>query len=193
MSGDFTGDDLNRIVELGGQALELEDRFICGCLSRNPVYSGSKQAFGITYLKDERYYQRLILRALLPSFPYMVKPEYRDGHFDIALLDSSGEGPAALGELKLWMDPAFGAVPDIVRDIEKLAKETCAQFVLVFTSAKKGELDGCVEELLKRLQCSEKKQYLYRFDSEYDKDGKGTIEHNGEFALIGVLLKESVG
>ncbi len=194
MSRSFNSDDLRRIVELGGQALEAEDRFICGCLHRNPAYRESSQVAGIVYLKDEGYYQRLIVRALLPSFPYIVKPEYAQGgrKFDIALFSAVNEDPVALGELKLWMDSAFGAVPGIAADIGKLARGSWGQFVLVFTSAKKGDLDGCIEKMLTMLKCSGNKACLYKFDSEFNNDGHGNIEHDAEFALIGILLKESV-
>ena len=61
-------------------------------------------------------------------------------------------------------------------------------FLLIFTATKKSELDAWVGQVLAKLECSEKKHYVYRFDSLYDKDGKGTIEQDGVFALIGMFL-----
>jgi hypothetical protein len=193
MNEGFTGDDLAEIVKLGGRALEVEDRFICGCLRRNSAYRGSKQPAGIVYLKNERYYQRVIVGALLASFGYVVKPEYPRGgnSFDFALVSAVGGDAVALGELKLCMDKPLGPISEIVGDIEKLRTESCGQFVLLCYLAEKSQLEACINDLLRELGCSGNKRYTYAFDTEYDRDGKGTIEQNGEFALIGVLLKES--
>ena len=124
MSKIFTEKDLERIVELAGQALESEDRFICGCFERNSIYRKNKATPGITYFKNEGYYQRFVLRALLPSFPFLVKVEHKQ--FDIALFRGSNEPPVALGEMKLAMDAGFGAVPSIKSDIKKLSRQDCA-------------------------------------------------------------------
>jgi hypothetical protein len=134
------------------------------------------------------------VRGLLPSFPYIVKPEYRKGRgpYDIAVLNAPNEEPVALGELKLWMDKGRKAIPKIASDIKKLASEACKQFVLVFTSARKDLLEECIEDLLKSLECCHKAHPLYRFDSEFDSDGHGNIEPHAEFALIGILLKGGV-
>src|SRR5438046_2281260 len=151
MTSSFAGEELKQIVDLGGQALESEDKYIRKCFKNNPVYGG--QVPGITFLRDERYYQRIVVRALFPSFRYMVKPEYKK--FDMALFQSSPE-PVALGELKLWLDAAFGAIRGIRRDMKKLSAVNCAQFILVFTAGAKEWLPEGVDEMLGRLECSKK-------------------------------------
>jgi hypothetical protein len=189
MSKAFSGEDLSKIVTLAGQALEAEDRYICGCFQRNPTYGDSDLVPGIKLLCDERFYQRVVHRALLASFPYFVKLEYKG--FDIALFESWRDAkPAALGEIKDAMAPGLAEdVRKIRKDIEKLRqKEGCGHFLLIFAVVGKDAWPGWVDELLKDLRCSKEKHYEYAFDTA--NDNNGTIERQGwVFAVIGVLLR----
>jgi hypothetical protein len=183
MPGDFERDDLETIVRLSGQLLEFEDRFVCGCLERNPAYRG--QVPGITFFQSERYYQMLTVRALLPSFRFLVRAEY--DRFDIALFREVGESPVALGEMKLWMSATGESeIPAIKQDIEKLSKRPCAGFLMIFTMSPPRETARNVEWLAAQLPSVSESPFVYKFGSVYD-DGKGNCPE-GEFAVVGIML-----
>jgi len=140
VSACFDANDLKTVVDLTGRLLESEDRFVCGCVERNPVYKRTNQIRGIWLMENERYFQWLTFRPLLPSFPLRVELEHCQ--FDIALFRERQKEPVALGEMKVWRS-AKGEeeIPDIQADIQKLAREQCAQFLLIFTLSPRGETD----------------------------------------------------
>jgi hypothetical protein len=191
----FTEKDLEMIVHIAGKELESENRAICESFKTNPALSGNTRLVpGIKLLENERYYQRVVYRALLPSLRYAPKIEYGRDKFDIALFQNAlfkkDEEPIALGEMK---DDRYTELARLVRQVEKditklSDRPRCAQFLLVFTIVPKGSLDDWVKRLLKELNCSEKKHYECSFDTANDPDGN--IEPGGwVFAVVGVLLK----
>jgi hypothetical protein len=72
----FGVEELKEIVQLAGRELEREDRYITGCFLRNSLYAnhGHDPIPGIRYLMNERYYQRLIARALLLATESILRP-----------------------------------------------------------------------------------------------------------------------
>jgi hypothetical protein len=195
MSKEFTFDDLCKMVELGGRALEAQDRFISGCFERNPAYCNSNEIPGIKVpsLCDERFYQRVVYLSLLSSFPYFVKLEYGPSQFDIAIFDSPTGAHIGLGEMKKAMAPGLAEdVGEIKAAIEKLRqRRECGQFLLIFAVARKdyepGGWRGWVEELLKSSGCAERKHHEYAFDTAND-TCRTSGRHGWVFAVIGVLL-----
>ena len=95
----------------------------------------------------------------------------------------------ALGELKLWMETAEWEINKIRDDKDKLAKEPCGQFLIVLTISPPGKTRQNVECLLKKLDCASAQPILYTFDTKYFPGGN-TMITEGEFAVIGILLKE---
>ncbi len=197
MASLFTFEDLKELVRLTGELLEKEDQIIREDFHKNPAYAASHQIPGILNpnLQDERYYQRLTWRALLPSFGYVAKLEHNGS--DIALFRNVRDSPVALGQMKNWLDDAFRGVVRSKEDIRKLAEQPdrrCAQFLLTFVATHisptgESEIDSYVRDALARMECSEKRHFLCRSSAILDKDGHGT-QINGEFGVLGVLLKE---
>lgn len=195
MSNGFTEESLAMLVNLGGQALKSEDQYIRRCFETNPILRESASLVpGIKLVEDERHYQRIVHRALLPSFPFVPKLEYGPKEFDIALFQKAlldkNEQPIALGEMKVDRLATLNSlIPVIEADIEKLAEyPTCGQFLVVFTIVKTGGLGSWVDELLDRLNCHPKKHFEYSFDTANDPYGK--IQREGwSFGIVGVLLK----
>ena len=188
MPGDFNGKELGRIVELTGQTLEFEDRFIAGCFDRNDSYRTSGLVPGIWFCTYERYFQILTQRALLPSFEYVVKLEWGPEHFDIALFRSPAQELAAVGEMKLWLSSTGKVeIPSIKRDIEKLSGSSCSQFLLIFTLSPLGKTKENVDWLLNELESADKEHFVYKFRSPAP-DARGGVQP-GEFAVVGLLLR----
>ena len=187
----FTGDDLREMVGLIGSELKAQDSLIRDATARNEVYKVC-QGQGITYLKNEHYYQFAAVKALLPSFRFQVVPEFWG--FDLAFLRSGSAAAVALGELKLWMS-ATGEqeIKGIIKDIEKLARKDCptqrgcATFLLIFTVSPKGETEGNIKWLIDRLNAPFIEAHvLYQFDTKFE-PASGTLA-DGEFAILAGFL-----
>jgi hypothetical protein len=198
MGDAFTAKDLEMIVHIAGKELESENRAICESFKTNPALSGNTRLVpGIKLLENEWYYQRVVYRGLLKSFPYAPILEYEPGEFDIALFKNASfrrdEQPIALGEMKddryEKVTPGGPLVREIERDIGKLNKRPhSGQFLLIFTIVPKGGLDKWVEEVLEMVKCSDREHYECQFDTA--NDDKGKIECDGwVFAVVGILLK----
>ena len=197
MASLFTFEDLKELVRLTGELLKKEDQIIREDFHKNRAYATSGQIPGIanTNLQDERYYQRLTWRALLPTYWYSARLEYQG--FDIALFRDGETSPSAIGQMKKCLGTGFEGVSEANCDRENLAKQpyqSCAHFLLIFTAAgftPLGEscLDAFVGEALDRMECSVNRRWLYRFNTPLDKDGHGTLT-DGEFGVLGVLLKD---
>jgi hypothetical protein len=193
----FNFDDVKQMVRLTGELLKREDQLICEYFRRNTAYASSVQVPGILNLnvQDERYYQRLTWRALLPSFGYVARLEWSG--FDIALFRDGENSPAAIGQMKRWLGSGFQGVSESKEDKEKLVScphQSCAHFLLAFTAAgftTLGEsyLDTFVRDALDQIECSKEKRWLYRFSTVLDNDGHGPLT-DGQFGVLGVLLKE---
>jgi hypothetical protein len=185
--------ELEQIVQLAGLELEREDRLIAGSFATNSVYHGhgSDLVPGICYLKNERYYQRVVARALLPAFPYRVHLEdpRRGAYIDFALYSGGSTDAVALGEMKLWMGTGESDINKIRDDMNKLANEPCGQFLVVLAISHRGKTDQDVQDLLKKLGCPDKPKSLYRFGTKFFPGGNSPIT-DGEFAVLGVRLKE---
>ena len=144
MALQFNAGHLKEIVDLTACLLEKDDKFIRRCLEQNSSYAelGLRT---ITDFNDERYYQRLVLKALLPSFPFRARLEYNCAGrpYDIALLDGSNRKPVALGQMKVWMrQNNKREVNETDEEIKALSKQDCAGFMLVFTKYPSENMEG---------------------------------------------------
>ena len=180
----FTIDDLREMVKLIGAELEHQDAFIRESTAKNAAYEECRGQ-GITYLRNEHYYQFAAVRALLPTFRFRVKPEYR--RFDLGLFGQFGPKPVALGEIKLWMSSrGERELPWIVKDMTKLFGARCATFLLIFSAHPPGKTAENVGFLLDRLGGFSETE-LYKFATSFVfQDGR---VREGEFAVLGGLLR----
>jgi hypothetical protein len=187
MSSGFNHADLRSIVELTGKQLESEDKFISTAFKENPAYAKSDQPAGIMLINNERYWQYLTLRALLPSFPFEVRLEFGE-RFDIALFKDPNPSPVALGEMKRWMSASGETeIPSIEGDIIKLSGQACAQFLLIFTMSQVDDTDKQVKWLLGRLRSSDKPHSEQHFKSKYHDESHNLVDR--EFVVVGILLR----
>lgn len=179
----FTRDDLREMVKLIGTELKREDGLIREATINNVAYEQCRGQ-GITYLKIEHYYQFAAVRALLPTFRFRVKPEFK--RFDLALFTRSSSEPIALGEIKLWMSTTGEPeIPRILKDREKLSAAHCATFLLIFSANPQGKAAENLRSLIDRLRCfSETTQY--QFDTSFIHGGGQLRE--GEFSVLAGLL-----
>ncbi len=111
---------LTELIEIGGRALEQEDRFIAGCVTTNPyLYADRNQPGGLLRFRDERYYQFIIRRALMSGYRYRVDTE--EATHDFVLRETVGGEWLAVGEMKKWMAAGNEAeLPGMRKDIAKL-------------------------------------------------------------------------
>ena len=115
----FGSEELNRLVECAARALQCEDAHIQECERRNKWPPGRFGFSGLRRLSGaERYYQAIIWRELISSFPLLAVMEWRatdkyikqgclraPGPCDLAFVDTAGE-PVALVEIKTWFGPS---------------------------------------------------------------------------------------
>ena len=112
--------NLKRLIEIGGAALEAEDRFFLGSVAANPAYRGEKG--GTLRIKNERYYQFVVARALASSFPYLAEVEKVDKHDLVLWRPGDRSAPFAVVEMKRWMGVGDEAgIPAITENIKKLS------------------------------------------------------------------------
>ena len=194
----FGLNELKEIVELGGRELEREDRYIAGCFARNAAYSVRSPDWfpGIMYMKYELYFQRVIARALLPSFPFRAQLEVRDAdeRADLVLYHGNPAERVAVGEMKVAMEKGdISKDAALVRpDIEKLKPLACGQFILLFTLNDRRNTDCWIHQLkgeLGILPACELPRYIFPTEAHWANDP----ERDREFGVVGVLLKECRG
>jgi len=175
---------LGELVNIGGVALEQEDRFIAGCVTVNPHLYGDENPCGLLRIVNERYYQFVISRALMSAYRYRVNIE--EDRRDFVLRDRSGGEWIATGEMKLWLSSRSETdLPSIRSDIAKLRNTPSRSgFLLVATAWRPQEAETYLEILRTRLELTSSpatSQYRFR-----------TIGWRGnrdvEFALLGLAV-----
>ena len=121
------------IVEIGGRALEFEDRFMIGCTTVRSELYGEEEPRGLLRLANERYYQFVVSRALLSNYAYHVGVER--GTHDFVISAKAGEKSwLAVGEMKKWFSSVEEAeMPGMRADIQKLQRTGGSAFFLVVT------------------------------------------------------------
>lgn len=188
MADTFSFDHVKQVVQLALRSLEEEDQFVRECMASNPACECNHRQDGISYLESERYYQVFTARSLLKNFPYRVEMEYN--RFDLAFFGPQDATPTALCEMKLWLSGSGkDEIGEILKDIEKLSRQQCHQFLIIYTRFIKGgpTLEQNVGWLLQQLKCSEQEHFGASFDTKYYLEGKGVSD--AEFGVIGILLK----
>jgi hypothetical protein len=147
--------DLKRLIDIAGQALEQEDRFVLGAITANQKgYPDGKG--GILRINNERYYQFIVARALMSSFPYSAAVEV-EGHDLILRYPGEQSKWFAVVEMKRWMsEDGLSEQPGIKKDIEKLLeklRQVKAEraMMLIFSANPLKSTEGHLGELAKEL------------------------------------------
>lgn len=128
----FGNGDLKLLVECAKRGLEAEDRYLLDCFATNHWKSGA-DGIGIFDNMNERYYQFVIWRTLMASFPWRVKTE-RKG-YDLAFYDDASGKLEAVAEIKgWWSDEGEQELPGIKLDLEKPGLLRIPGVMLILTS-----------------------------------------------------------
>ena len=179
----FSTNHLKEIIDLTGKLLDHELKLIRHALAHNPTYNADKAV--IADFDHEAYYQRLLLKAILPTFPFKARLE-RDNRSDISLFD--GDSVVARGEMKCYMGGPQKNIAGMKKDMkEKLSDVCCGKLLVVFTKNPKSAADKNITILLDKLQCPGNTCHQYSFDTVYPY-GSNRIEENRQFTVIGILL-----
>lgn len=133
-------DTIARLVQIAGAALESEDRYILGAMHANHgVYAGPKCGILRRDFR-EAYYQYIVARALMSSFPYVVGLE--EGNRNDLVLRHPGDDsrkPFAVIEMKQWWEEGSVGemeIQKIQRDVEEKLTGCDADWglMMVFTA-----------------------------------------------------------
>jgi hypothetical protein len=144
--------DAKRLVECAGRALEAEDRYLANCFKARH-WKGSEH--GICAWWNERYYQFVIWRELMSSFPW--RPELEWNLHDLAFFDNETDTdvPVAVAEIKLWASQSgTSELPAIKADMNALGLLRIPGVMLIFTAQLSGEAEDNFCWLAERLAVS---------------------------------------
>ena len=113
------------LVQTAGSALEIEDRYILGCLAARGGNGG-----GLLANQNERYYQFMIWRQLMSRWDVKTELQTHD------LVISYGNGKHAVIEIKRWFSASGDReLPGIRRDITKMVdNKQCSQAFMMIIS-----------------------------------------------------------
>lgn len=181
----FGNEDVKRLVECAGRALEFEDRYLTGCAYANGWANGP---VGIRINSNEHYYQSIIWRALMSSFPWRPQTEREsrvgphDNHkYDLVFYRGESDEQVAFAELKGWWVDS----PENMRtDIDRLAKLQQPGVMLILTSHRRNMHDENLRKLAEELGVEQNDFVPYRFDTPR---WPGEQE-DAEFIVIGFLV-----
>lgn len=123
---------IHDIVEIGGRALEYEDRFIVGCTTVNKRLYDDELPGGLLRIANERYYHFVVARALMSNYRYRVSIEKKT--YDFIVAAGSDNEWLAVGEMKTWLSASGRPeIPRMKDDISKLRSSGMPAFFLVAT------------------------------------------------------------
>ncbi len=155
--------ELSKLVEIAGPALEAEDRYLLGSISANRAAYPDGNG-GLLRVNNERYYQFIVARALMSSFPFAVVPELNRHDLVLKYPGSNSNWFAAV-EMKRWMSGAGESeIPGMIEDLKKL--RSCgaeSALMLVFSANKAGKTNENLAWLSARLDIDASSWETYSF------------------------------
>ncbi len=193
MNSEFTRKHLQELIEIGGRALEKEDRMIREAVLARPnlqrPFRPGKARFGIRRQDNERYFQFVIWRALLKSFEFCVDIERENNNdFVVWLPNDQGNTIVSVGEMKRWVSPSGRLeLPRIREDVRKLRRTGGPGFVLLTTAYAATSSKSQIDFLSHELDVPNDKFCSYKFPSLFE-----TTDDWNEFALVGFLASDSL-
>ena len=176
----FGNEDVKRLVECASRALEAEDRYLASCFKARHWRS---RPDGICDNMNERYYQFVIWRELMSSFPWRPRTE-RQG-YDLAFYDDETDKLVAFAEIKGWWSASGKEeLPGINRDMtDKLGILGIPGVMLILTSQRTEEAEENFCWLADELGVARNDMATASFrTSPWPGDDRDT-----EFAVIGFL------
>jgi len=129
----FGNEDVKRLVECARRALEAEDRYLVSCFRARHWRPWRGRPDGIRDNTNEHYYQFVIWRELMSSFPWRSRTEPQ--RYDLAFYHDETAKPVAYAEIKGWWSPSGEEeLPGISRDLDKLGGSGIPGVMLILTS-----------------------------------------------------------
>ncbi|ABA57640.1 hypothetical protein Noc_1136 [Nitrosococcus oceani ATCC 19707] len=148
--------ELKRLIKIAGTALEAEDRFLREAIAKNRTAYPSEKC-GILRNNNERYYQFIIWRALVSSFPFTARIEIQSHDLVLNYPDDASKWFAVI-EMKRWMSSTGEVeIPGIIRDINDKLRPSHAKntLMLIFSAGPSGTINTEFGWLSKRLGISQ--------------------------------------
>ena len=128
-------EDLVRLVNIAGKALEAEDRVCLSAIAANQIAYPNGNG-GILRINKEHHYQFIVARALTSSFHYPIEVE-KNWHDLVVTYPGDPDRWFAIVEMKLWMSEGRTfEIPGINHDIDvKLATTKAEHNLMLIFSA----------------------------------------------------------
>jgi|GEM_PF-2339079 len=169
------------LLDIAIKELQTEDEYLRGAVAANPgTYpsNGKGNLSGLLRFNNERYYQYVVGKGLLRSYPYIVGLEKGKEMFDLTLKGPGQvNGFYAAVEMKRYMTPA-GKVepPEIQRDIQELlnAKARLENAMILIFSANLRQIsiiEKNLKDLAKELN-TDRDNWEYRFFPTFSNEGE---------------------
>jgi hypothetical protein len=158
----FGQDDLKKLVECAGQALEKEDEYLTACAQARAWNGGP---IGLRANTNERYYQFVIWRALMQSFRWRPQTEGMDRN-DLVFWDGESNALAGVAEIKGWWSTGgLTEIPGIKSDLAKLKASSLPGVMLILTHNPKSSTETNLGWLAKYLSVDQDEFVIHRFDT----------------------------
>ncbi len=160
------------LLDIAIKELQTEDDYLRGAVAANQgTYppNGKDNLAGLLRFNNERYYQYVVGKGLLRSYPYIVGLEKGNEMFDLTLKGPGQvNGFYAAVEMKRYMTPAGNVeIPWIQNDIQELlkAKASLKHALMLIFSANLRQI-SIIEKNLKDLAKdlnTDRDNWEYRF------------------------------
>lgn len=168
-------------LDIAIKELQAEDDYLRGAVAANPgTYppNGKDSLSGLLRFNHERYYQYVVGKGLLRSYPYIVGLEKGSEMFDLALKKPGQvNGFYAAVEMKRWMTPAGKVeIPAIQNDIQELLKAKAHlkhALILIFSANPRqiSIIEKNLKDLAKELGTN-RDNWECRFFPTFDNEGE---------------------
>jgi len=155
----FGNEHLKALVECAGRALEFEDRYLTGCAH---VRGWKTIRTGIWANINERYYQFVVWRALMSSFPW--RPHTEAQTHDLAFYEGESNELVGVAEMKVWYGKTYG-VEAIRADVQSLRKVSVPAVMLIIAGLPKERTEERLEWLAEKIEVSRQDFVTYTFDT----------------------------
>ena len=183
----FGTEGVKLLVECASRALENENRHLEKCFKKRH-WKISENGPGICDNLNERYYQFVIWRELMSSFPWRSKTERQD--YDLVFYDDATNSRVAVAEIKgWWSNSGKQELQAIKRDLKgKLEIAPVTGVMLILTSQLTKDAQGNFNWLTDKLGMHRDDILTSSFPVS---PGLGT-EGEWEFAIMGFLATQTL-
>lgn len=175
--------EFRQLIDIAIVALEQEDKNIRDAIDKNQMtYHG--ETGGILRFNLERFFQLIIAKSLILTFPFMAEVE-KDWH-DIVLYEPGDvNNYVAAIEMKLWMSvDGKREIPSILTDIDKLIETRASKSLMLIVTANPPYMTNCCINEMSEFLCNKYQPY-HRAFTTVDRWDHSEVE----FVLLGYQIK----